>query len=109
MERTEFDKWIDQFVEPRRPEVTGQYTGMSIIELINNERLLAAGDYRNGLDAGLHAIEKANTEGRKPFYALKELWAQSCGRNATQEFRRGVETVQFIFNNPYKWMNGQRV
>jgi len=111
MERQEFDKWFDQFVEattPRRPPVSQQYAGPSILELINNERLLAAGDYRLGLDHGLYTIDKANSEGRKPFYALKSAWAQACADKKSAEFRRGIETVQFIFNNPYKWIAGER-
>lgn len=111
-DRQEFERWLNMSMDDRntaRDDGRGFQVpaGPSILDLINNERLLAAGDYRRGLEHGLHTIDTANLEGRKPFYALKTAWAEACTKESS-EFRRGVKTVQFIFNTPYKWIAGER-
>lgn len=88
--------------------MTHEHAGVSINELIDIEWDRAEGDYRRGIGYARSVIKYANEQGRKPMYALKEAWAKACAKGESAEYRRGIQTVQFIFNTPYKWIQGER-
>lgn len=111
MNTTEFDTWLESYMTRPQPRGNTQMKnapGKSIMELINEERLRATGDYETGLRRALDAIDKANRSGKKPFYALKNLYAQACAEG-NSEVVRGVKTAQFIFETPYKWIAGELI
>lgn len=107
-DRSEFDNWMNQYVEASA-KVDGRgfkvAQGPSITDLINKERLFAAGDYSVGLGNALIVIAIANDTGKKPFYAL----TKAIAAEKNSEVRRGLETAFFIFKTPYKWIAGERI
>jgi hypothetical protein len=110
MRDPEFDKMMEDIMSDNtRPGRAGFKVapGPSIIELINDEINSSIGDYKEGVERGLWTIQQANRAGRKPFYALKTAYAQACA-DGNSEIVRGVRTVQFIFETPYKWIAGER-
>lgn len=111
MSDPEFDEMLEKIMSSNNR--TGRIgfkvpAGPSIIELIEQEIKNATdGGYKAGLRAGIDTIHNANASGRKPFYALKTLYAEACAKGNSEEVR-GVRTVQFIFETPYKWRAGER-
>ena len=113
VQRSMFDDWINQYVEGSAKMNGRGYAvtpGASIIELINIERLFAAGEgeYLRGLEIALMLIDQANFESKKPYYALELAVSDAKQLRLDDEFVRGLEIAFFIFKNPYKWLAGER-